>query len=72
MLPYMYILLVIHAQHIIIKFKIIVYPLFILTFLQKTMTQLLITMKYRTPIFLPKMFLLYLKDMNQKEDYKYY
>ena len=57
MLSHMYILLVINAQHIIMKFKIIVCPLFVLTFLQKTMTQLIITVKYRTPIFIPKIFL---------------
>ena len=58
MLSHMYILLVINAQHIIMKFKIIVCPLFVLTFLQKTMTQLIIIVKYRTPIFIPKIFLL--------------
>ena len=57
MLSHMYILLVTNAQHIIMKFKIIVCPLFVLIFLQKTMTQLIIIVKYRTPIFIPKIFL---------------
>ena len=58
MLSHMYILLVINAQHIIMKFKIIVCPLFVLTFLlQKTMTQLIIIVKYRTPISIPNIFL---------------
>ena len=56
MLSHMYILPVINAQHIIIKFKIIVCPLFAF-FLQKTMTQLIIIVKYRTPIVILKIFL---------------
>ena len=57
MLSHMYILLVTNAQHIIMKFKIIVCPLFVLIFLRKTMTQLIIIVKYRTPISIPNIFL---------------